>query len=214
MLRNIRMIPRPVSVGRFFDVENLQKIHFVSPAVQRREPFALPPLHPEERGHMDSRILRGLDRLLDRYIMACLFLSLIILTWVGVGNTAAVSAAGLLLCAAGMGQPAERADMKFFLPLALYNLVSMVSAYAAYGNITDGYASTQMIFLMAALSGEEAQLLRRLCVLWTGAAAAACVVQFVFQAVAEGSPRRAEGFLSNPNAMGIFLVLGWFALMR
>ena len=219
MLRNIRMIPRPVSVGRFFDVENLQKIHFVSPAVQRREPSALPPLHPEERGHMDSRILRGLDRLLDRYIMACLFLSLIILTWVGVGNTAAVSAAGLLLCAAGMGQPAERADMKFFLPLALYNLVSMVSAYAAYWNITDGYASTQMIFpvvylLMAALSGEEAQLLRRLCVLWTGVAAAACAVQFVFQAVAEGSPRRAEGFLSNPNAMGIFLVLGWFALMR
>ena len=93
MLRNIRTIPRPVSVGRFFHVENLQKIHFVSPAVQRREPSALPPLHPEERGHMDSRILRGLDRLLDRYIMACLFLSLIILTWVGVGNTAAVSAA-------------------------------------------------------------------------------------------------------------------------
>lgn len=168
---------------------------------------------------MDSRILRGLDRLLDRYIMASLFLSLVILTWVGVGNTAAVSAAGLLLCAAGMGQPAERADMKFLLPLALYNLVSMISSYVTYGNITDGYASTQMIFLvvyllMAALSGEEALLLRRLCVLWTGAAAAACVVQFVFRTLAEDSPRRAEGFLSNPNAMGIFLVLGWFALMH
>lgn len=222
--------PRPVNTGRVFlrafpplQAGFFKPIAYKTSILFRRLPRdvadAPPPPHPEERGNMSSRILGGLDRLLDRYVAVCLFLSLFILTWVGVGNAVTAGAAGLLLCAAGMGQPAERVDLKFLFPLALYNLASMASSYAAYGNIVDGYASTQMIFLavyllMAALSGEDLLLLRRLCVLWTGTAAAACVVQFVFRALVEDSPRRAGGVLGNPNAMGIFLVLGWFALAR
>lgn len=151
----------------------------------------------------------------SRFVTGCLFLSLVILTWTGVGNPAAAGMLGLLLCAAGCTLPEARADLRFLIPLVLYNLFSLAASLAAYRNTVDGYASTQMLFpllylLLASL--EDTGLLRRLCALWTGCAAAYGIVRFVLEAL-QGRTGRLDGFLGNPNAMGIFLVLGWFALL-
>ena len=140
---------------------------------------------------MICSVERGLSYLIDHCVAVCLFLSLFILTWIGVG---------------------------VFLPFILYNLVSMASSYAAYGNVTDGYASTQWIFpviylLMAAADGGELMLLKHLCVVWTAAVAAAGICQFAGRAVMEGSVRRAGGFLGNPNAM-VFLIMTGAGLYR
>ncbi len=91
---------------------------------------------------MICSVERGLSYLIDHFVAVCLFLSLFILTWIGVG---------------------------VFLPFILYNLVSMASSYAAYGNVTDGYASIQWIFPviylpMAAADDGELMLLKHLCV--------------------------------------------------
>lgn len=161
---------------------------------------------------------RGLDHLIDHYIVVCIFMALFILTWVGVGDVAVVGILGLILCVAGCSRESAQVDLWVLVSLIGYDLASMASSYAAYGNITDGYASMHMIFpvlylLMACLERQELMLLRQLCAVWAGVTAAAGILQFVFHAVVQGTAARLGGFLGNPNAMGIFLVLGWFALM-
>ncbi len=160
-----------------------------------------------------------LDYLIDHYLVVCIFLSLFILTWVGVGNIPASALLGLILCAAGLLQQSAQVDLWILVPLILYNLISMASSYATYGNIVEGYGAMQSVFpviylLMACLTDRELYLLRQMCAVWAGAVAAAGVSQFVWQAVTLGSAGRLEGFLGNANAMGIFLVIGWFSLMQ
>ena len=46
----------------------------------------------------------GFWRLIDHYIVLCLFLALFILTLLGVGDVRTVSLLGLLLCAVGLVQ--------------------------------------------------------------------------------------------------------------
>lgn len=166
-----------------------------------------------------SRMERGLNYLVEHYIPVCLASALFILTWIGVDNARVVSLLGLILCAAGLAQRSVEADLWILVPLAFYGLSAIASTYAAYGNFMENYPSTRMIFfviylLMASLDGSGLSLLRRLCALWVGMAAAAGIVQFVWRALSTGGAARLGGFLGNPNAMGIFLVTGWFALMR
>lgn len=166
---------------------------------------------------MGGRIKNGLSRLPDRYTVLCLLLALVILTGTGVGNGAAVSALGLLLCGAGMLRPAGEADGWSLLLLAAYGLLGMLSSVRAGTGGSYGPGALLLFLLCLLLGGlnrEERRDLRRLCVLWACAAAAACVGQFVFRSLADGTPWRASGFFSNPNAAGIFLVLGWFAFQR
>lgn len=168
---------------------------------------------------MKGSLERKLDGLTDYYLVVCLFLSLFTVTWVGVGNIVVASLLGILLCIVGLMQQFARVDMWAFALLAGYQVMSMASSYAAHGNIVDGYASTQMVYLpiyliMGCLSVKEMKLLRRFCVLWTAAAAAAGCLQFVYSTVILGRAWRLSGFLGNPNAMGIFLVLGWIALLQ
>ncbi len=167
---------------------------------------------------MGSTIARGLDGLIDHYVVACIFLAQLIMTLIGVGNVGTVSALGLLLCIVGLAQRSVWADPWILIPLILYNLISMISTFAAYGNITDGYGALQSVFpviylLMACLSGQELHILKRLCAAWTGVTALCGVCGFVWQATVLGQTGRLSGLLGNPNAMGIFLVMGWFALM-
>ncbi|MEY8338268.1 O-antigen ligase family protein [Lachnospiraceae bacterium 62-35] len=157
--------------------------------------------------------------LIDHYLIVCIFLSLFILTLVGVGDVLTVSMLGLLLCAAGFVQQSAQVDLWIFVPLVVYNLASMASSYAIYGNITDGYASIQSVFpvlylLRACLDRKEQFLTKQLAIIWVGIGAAAGIGQFVFHAAAQGSAGRMGGLLGNPNAMGIFLAAGWFALMN
>lgn len=158
------------------------------------------------------------DRLLSHYVVVSLFLVLFILSLIGVGNARIVSALGLLLCMVGLVQKGILADPWIIIPLIIYNLVNMASFYAVYGNLTDSYGSTQMIFpiiylLITCLDSRDLLLLKRLCVLWTGFCAGWGIFRFVCGAVIRGGGVRLGGFLGNPNAMGIFLVIGWFALL-
>lgn len=167
---------------------------------------------------MLHRIEYGLDCLLDHYIVACIVLAQFIMTLLGVGDVRTVSLVGLLLCAVGLVRGSAQVDLWVFLPMVFYILTGMASAFAVYGNITDGYASLQMIFpvlylLLACLEEEEMRLLRRLCAAWAGAVGALGIGQFVFRAVFLGRASRLGGLLGNPNALGIFLVTGWFLLL-
>lgn len=167
---------------------------------------------------MNIRIEDKFNKIIDHYILACLFLSLIMLTWAGVGDAAGVSILGLILCMLGMMQPSAQADVRILGALIVYSLLGMVSACAAFGFPAGGYASTHMIFpalylLMAGLNKGEQILLRRWCAFWGGSVAAIGVFAYVFHAAAEGRGGRLGEVLGNPNALGIFLVIGWFALM-
>ena len=158
-----------------------------------------------------------IDWLVDHYMAVCLLLALFILSMVGVGDMRAVSMLGLLLCVVGIIQQSAQVDLWIFVPLVIYDLFAMASSWAAYGNIADGYGVTHLVFptvylLMACLSGGEQLLLKWLCLGWAGAAAFLGVVQFTYRAAFLGSARRMGGVIGNPNAMGIFLVIGWFAL--
>lgn len=155
--------------------------------------------------------------MLEHYVTICLFLGLFTLSFLGVGDARTVGMVGLVLCAVGLVQPPERADLRVLLPLTGYNLVSALSSWATYGDVVYGYASTQAVFpvlflLLSSLDGGDRRLLRRLCAGWAGTVAAIGVGQFLFRAATLGV-KRLGGLLGNPNATGIFLVLGWFVLM-
>ena len=81
---------------------------------------------------------RGLDRMVDRYLLICLFLAQFILTLTGVGNILVCALLGLLLCGAGLVQDSAQVDLWVLLPLTVYNLFSMASSLRADGNITEG----------------------------------------------------------------------------
>lgn len=162
----------------------------------------------------------GFWRLIDHYIVLCLFLALFILTLLGVGDVRTVSLLGLLLCAVGLVQaPAVAAagakiDCWILGSLLAYNLLSAFSSWVTFGNIADGYAGCQLIWpllylLLAGLSADEQLWLRRLCAGFAGLVALAGIAQFCYAVLTTGNARRLAGLLGNPNALGIFLVVGW-----
>lgn len=165
---------------------------------------------------------RHLEHMVDKLVMyliaSCLFLSLFILTWIGVGDIAIVSVLGFLLCAVGFVQGSVRMDLWVLVPLILYNLFSMASSYATYGNIVDGYASTQIIYvvlyLVLAYADEKQEyILHRLCAFWAVIVAVAGLCQFIYRTMTGSGSGRLSGILGNANALGIFLVVGWFVLL-
>lgn len=168
---------------------------------------------------MTHRIKRRIERLIDYYTALCLALAIVILTPTGVGDVRMAGLVGIFLCGAGMTQDSAQVDLWVLVPFIFYDLTAMVSSYAVYGNIVDGYGAMHALFpviylLMACLDEEEQKLLKCCCVLWTGGVAAAGIGRFVFQAVTWGRVVRMTGLLGNSNAMGIFLVVGWFAAMH
>ena len=167
---------------------------------------------------MTHRIKQSLGSMIDHYPAFCLALALVILSLIGVGDVRVTSLAGVLLCGVGVTQDSVKVDLWTLLPLIIYDLAAMVSSYMAYGNIVDGYGSMHALYpviylVTASLSGEDTRLLKRCCVLWMGIMAAVGIGRFVFRAVTTGRVSRMTGLLGNSNAMGIFLVVGWFAVM-
>ncbi|MCI8865293.1 MAG: hypothetical protein HFG60_08400 [Lachnospiraceae bacterium] len=167
---------------------------------------------------MPEYIRQKFSSLLDHYVVVDLLLALVILTHIGVGDIRIVSLLGIFLCMVGFLQPPAPVDLWVLAPLVFYNIASMASSYKAYGNITDGYASTQAIFIIlylvaAGLKDGEQRLLKQGCVAWAGIGAFAGICQFVGRVLFQQRAWRAGGMLGNPNALGIFLVVGWFALL-
>lgn len=140
------------------------------------------------------------------------------MTLLGAGSSLVVGALGVMLCMVGVMQQPGETDLRILLPLIFYNAVSMAAACAAGESIVEGYVSIQAILpvlylLLACLDSGERCLLRRLCVLWAGGAAAAGILRFTGLAFYGGAGRLGWP-LGNPNALGAFLVLGWFALLN
>ena len=161
-----------------------------------------------------------LDTLLNRYF----FFTVVILVQAalaqfGVPGIRSAGIVGIFLCGAALMEPRRetRIDPWIAVPLLVYLVIGMMSAYAAVGSVFRGYPAVHvllftMYFLMARLTGGELRLLRRLNVLWAGAAAAISLLMFLFRAL-QGTAGRLGGLLGNPNALGSFLVVGWCALM-
>lgn len=166
---------------------------------------------------MRGRLGRVLDTLYDHYVFALLILAQAALAQFGVANALSTGMVGILLCAAGLGlRRSARIDFWVAVPMAVYLILGMASSYAAYGSAVRGYPATHVIiftvyFLMACLDGGELRLLKRLNALWAGCAAAVSLGMFLLRALA-GTAGRLGGLLHNPNALGIFLVVGWFAI--
>lgn len=168
-------------------------------------------------GGVLSKIERGFDLAARHYLVTLLTLALIVMTLLGVGNYVIVAVVGIVLCAAGFRRGGARVDIWVLIPLLVYWLMSAASSYAAYGNILRGFAPSHAIFpvlylVMAHLEEDELRLLRRLCALWAGCVSVMALTEFVRKAL-EGSAARLGGVYGNPNALGSFLVLGWFAWM-
>ncbi len=165
---------------------------------------------------MRKKAAYAYHQLLNHYLLICLFFALIVLTLVGVGNVILVSLLGVLLSLVGVMQGRTNVDLWILLPLLVYNVFSWISSYRTFGNPVEGFVSLQLIFpviylLSAYLSPHEQLRLRKLCVVWVGVVAVLGIMQFLYGAVVMGSAKRLGGLLGNPNGMGIYLVLGWYA---
>lgn len=158
------------------------------------------------------------DALMEHYVYVLLILAQAALAQFGVANVLSTGMVGILLCAAGLGlKCSARPDPWIAVPMAVYLLLGMASSYATFGSMVQGYPSTHVIFftvyfLMACMEDGELRLLKRLNALWAGCAAVISLGMFMVLALA-GTGSRLGGLLGNPNALGIFLVVGWFAIV-
>lgn len=153
----------------------------------------------------------------DLYLLACLMLAQFILTLLGVAGLLISCLLGLFLSAMGLTRSAAKPDLVGFLLLLLYAGMCMFSSLAVYGNLTLSYGPSHLLFpllylLLSTMSGRESALLRRLCALWAAVVALWGLGEFLWRSLLLGAPRRLGGLLGNPNALGIFLVVGWFLL--
>lgn len=158
------------------------------------------------------------EALLDHSVLLALSFALVVLSVVGVGNVIFAAVAGLLLCGIGLFQRSATVDLWVLIPLAAYVVLNFASALAASGDLLQGYGPLHALFpiiyvLMGCLPAADLATLRRLCALWAGMVALLALVETAFQALAYGSIQRLAGLLVNPNALGIFLAMGWFCLM-
>lgn len=166
---------------------------------------------------MRDRLGQILDALFEHYVFVLLILAQAALAQFGVANALSCGMVGLLLCAAGLGlRRSACIDPWVAVPMAAYLFLGMASSYMTYGNTVRGYPATHVIFfaiyfLMACMDGGELRLFKRLNALWAGCAAAISLGMFLLRALA-GTAGRLGGLLHNPNALGIFLVVGWFAV--
>lgn len=153
----------------------------------------------------------------DRYIVLCLFLSFPILFIYGIKMPSISAALGMAFCILGFLKGSVKVDLWIFIPLVIYNILSVVSSYVLNQDIFEGYASSQVmlpvIYLLAAhLDDRDLKLLRRMLVILAGITALFGICEFLYTAMTNGAIRLA-GIMGNPNALGIFMAISYFALM-
>lgn len=168
----------------------------------------------------DAGALSGLDRLLEHDLVFLLFLALISLSMVDTESPFLTGLLGLVLCLAGLVRKSIQIDPWILIPLIIYQAFSFVSFVMVSNGITasmlSSFVAAQGFYLliwllMAALGEEDRLLLRRLCVLWIGCVAAMGLIQFTIRML-DNRTARIGGIFGNPNALGAFLVMGWFLL--
>lgn len=165
---------------------------------------------------MIKRINSKVNTLINQYVVISLFLAVVILLLVEKGDTEIVGVLGLILCAIGFAQRPVRVDLHILVPLLLYNAASAISSFSAYGNILQGFMPVQIILpviylLMACLDEEQVRLLKRLCVVLTGAIAVFGIYSFAYRSLVQKTVRLNIAF-GGPNALGILFAMAWFNL--
>lgn len=175
---------------------------------------------PKQEETVTEKIKQPCTYILEHHLVFLLALALFSLSFIGVGTLRYVGITGFILCLGGLTQGSDRVrlDVWGFGLLILYNLASMTASMVTFRTIAIGYAPAQMLFpviflLMACLNEEEKHMLHRLCAIWAGTVAAIGLFQFTSQAL-QYEAARLGGLVGNPNALGIFLVIGWFAALN
>ena len=152
----------------------------------------------------------------DNCVALCTLLVIIALSFIGVGNAIFVCALGFVLCVALLTKRSMKLDLWVFVPLLVYIVLSAAASLRVYGTVTEGYVCVQAILLVvylavASMDEREARFLRRASVVWLALAAAIGIGMFVVAAFG-GVVSRLGWPLGGANALGIFMVIGWFAL--
>lgn len=153
----------------------------------------------------------------DNCVALCTLLAVVALSFTGVGNALFVCVLGLMLCVALLTKRSMKLDLWIFIPLLAYIVLSGYASFRTYGTLTEGYVCVQAILLVvylaiASMDEDEARFLRRASVAWIVLASAIGIGVFVVDAFG-GTVSRLGWPLGGANALGIFLVIGWFALV-
>ncbi|MEI3377179.1 MAG: hypothetical protein V8R08_05015 [Coriobacteriales bacterium] len=153
----------------------------------------------------------------DNCVALCTLLVIIALSFTGVGNAQMVCVLGLMLCVALLTRRSMKLDLWIFVPLLIYIVLSGYGSLRTYGTLTEGYVCVQAILLavylaVASMDEDEAHFLRRASVAWIVLAATIGIGIFVVAAFG-GTVSRLGWPLGGANALGIFMVIGWFALL-
>lgn len=152
----------------------------------------------------------------DNCAALCTLLVIVALSFTGAGNALFVCALGFVLCGALLTKRSMKLDLWIFVPLLIYIVLSGVASLRIYGTLTRGYFCVQTILLVvylaiASMDENEARFLRRASVAWLGLAAAIGIGMFAIAAFG-GVVSRLSWPLGGANALGIFMVIGWFAI--
>lgn len=135
----------------------------------------------------------------------------------GSSSFIAYSIIGISLCVIGLFVKSIKIDFLILVPLIVYLLISFLSSIIFYWNTLGGQASSQLIFvamygLASSLTLRKDFQLKKLISLILFIMSAGGVIFYVATSL-ESIPGRSSFPFSNPNALGIVLVIGWFTLL-
>ena len=164
---------------------------------------------------MKEKIERCQNILTEHYLVVLLFLTVAGLTMAETGSYRLVGLFGCILCAVAFTKGPVKVDLWGLAPMLIYLEFNAFSSLHIYGSVFNGYFNTQILhpvlyIVLAYLTDSEKLWLRRLCVLWFTFVSIVGIMQFVLLSL-KGNVTRLETFLGNPNALGSFLMVGWFA---
>ena len=164
---------------------------------------------------MKEKIERCQNILTEHYLVVLLFLSVVGLVLAASGSRYMIGLIGCILCVVAFTKGAVKVDLWSLVPMLIYMAFTALSSLRVDGDVFNGLFNTQILYpvlyvALAYLTDAEKLWLRRLCVLWFSFVSVLGIFQFVFASLA-GNVSRLETFLGNPNALGSFLMVGWFA---
>ncbi len=144
--------------------------------------------------------------------------AIVLLSLMGTGMITLSCLLGIALCIIGCLQRSIKVDWWIFGPLLVFMVFNFLSSFSTYGNLVRGFASFQLIYvvlyaLIGCLNVKRTLLLKKLCVLWVALVAASGIFEFTVDSFSS-TASRLNVLFGNANAVGIFMVLGWFALLN
>ena len=158
------------------------------------------------------------EKLEEQGFVLLLFSSFLIFTFFGIGSPILFPVIGIILCIGGISEGEVHTDLWMLVPMTAGVILCGISSFFTYGNFTEGYTGLMALYpvlylTLSYLDQLQSRLLAQLCIFWSEIVAAAAILSFLYEGF-QGNGLRAGGIIGNPNALGMFLVLGWFAILR